>query len=256
MAISKLACKTISSPNYTKVANKKISCIVIHHMAGNLSIETCGDIFKNPSRKASANYGIGSDGRIACYVDECNRAWTTGNYDIDAKSVTIEVANCKGAPNWEVSDAALQALINLCVDICERNGIKKLEYTGDKKGNLHMHCWYQATACPGPYLKSKFSYIADQVNTALSFDIQPVMDKVVKKEEQVVAAPKEASGTPYMVKVTCNCLNIRASYTTNSKVVGTIKDHGTYTIVEEHGKWGKLKSGAGWIYLQGYTKRV
>lgn len=37
-------------------------------MAGNLSVETCGSVFR--SREASAHYGIGSDGRIGQYVDE------------------------------------------------------------------------------------------------------------------------------------------------------------------------------------------
>lgn len=38
---------------------------------------------------------------------------------------------------------------------------------------------------------------------------------------------------------------------------GSIKDKGVYTIVLEDatGKWGKLKSGAGWISLD-YTKTV
>lgn len=31
-----------------------------------------------------------------------------------------------------------------------------------------MHQWYQNTNCPGPYLSSKFSYIADEVNKILN----------------------------------------------------------------------------------------
>ena len=38
------------------------------------SVETCGALFADPARKASSNYGIGSDGRIALYVEEANRA--------------------------------------------------------------------------------------------------------------------------------------------------------------------------------------
>lgn len=33
-----------------------------------------------------------------------------------------------------------------------------------------MHCWYQSTSCPGDYLKTKFGYIADEVNKILSGD--------------------------------------------------------------------------------------
>lgn len=167
MSNSKLVSYTKISPNRTDPRNHKIDTITIHHMAGNLSVETCGEVFRPTSRKASSNYGVGSDGRIALYVDEANRAWTSGNAANDNRAVTIEVANDGGAPDWHVSDKALEATIELCVDICQRNGIAALNYTGDTSGNLTMHKWFQATACPGPYLERKFSYIAGEVNRRL-----------------------------------------------------------------------------------------
>lgn len=66
-----------------------------------------------------------------------------------------------------MSDVALQKTIDLCVDICQRNGIKRLNYTGDISGNLTKHEWFAKTDCPGPYLGSKFLYIADEVNKRL-----------------------------------------------------------------------------------------
>ena len=164
---SSLVDYTLISPNKTSPRNKPITKITIHHMAGNLSIETCGNIFVNPTRKASSNYGIGSDGRIGLYVDESDRAWTSGNRENDNQAVTIEVANDVVGGIWHVSDKAMESLILLCVDICKRNGIEKLIYTGDKTGNLTMHKWFQSTTCPGPYLESKFPYIADEVNKRL-----------------------------------------------------------------------------------------
>ena len=164
---SSLVDYTLISPNKTSPRNKPITKITIHHMAGNLSIEKCGNIFVNPTRKASSNYGIGSDGRIGLYVDEKDRAWTSGNRENDNQAVTIEVANDVVGGIWHVSDKAMESLILLCVDICKRNGIEKLIYTGDKTGNLTMHKWFQATTCPGPYLESKFPYIADEVNKRL-----------------------------------------------------------------------------------------
>jgi len=151
---SSLVVYTKLSPNYTKLRNKKITKITIHHAAGNCSVEKMGDLFANPSRQASANYGVGTDGRIALYVDEANRAWTSSNEDNDSQAVTIEVANDGGAPDWHVSDKALAATINLCVDICKRNGIKKLNFTGDKSGNLTMHCYFIPTCCPRPIFKA------------------------------------------------------------------------------------------------------
>ena len=107
-------------------------------------------------------------------------------------AVTIEVANDGGAPDWHVSDKALASLIDLCVDICKRNGIEKLNFTGDATGNLTMHKWFQATACPGPYLESKFPYIASEVNKRLSVT-QPTQDDGTLYCVQVGAFASEAN---------------------------------------------------------------
>ena len=168
MSNSPLVNYTKLSPNSTNPRRKPISKITIHHMAGNLSVETCGNVFAPTSRKASSNYGVGSDGRVGMYVEEKNRAWTTSSSANDDQAVTIEVANDQIGGEWHVSDKALEKTIELCVDICKRNGIEKLNYTGDKSGNLTMHKWFASTSCPGPYLSSKFPYIADEVNKRLN----------------------------------------------------------------------------------------
>lgn len=167
MSNSKLVCYTKISPN-SSARTAKIDTITIHHMGSTVAtIESVGADFARKERKASSNYGVGSDGRIAMYVDESRRAWTSSNWQNDNRAVTIEVQNSTKAPNWEVSDKALEATIHLCVDICRRNKIPRLNYTGDKSGNLTMHKWFANTGCPGPYLSSKFQYIADEVNRRL-----------------------------------------------------------------------------------------
>lgn len=245
MSNSKLVCYTKLSPNCTKPRNKPIDRITIHCMAGNCSVETCGAIFAPVGRQASSNYGIGSDGRIALYVDEANRSWCSSSSANDHRAVTIEVANNGGAPDWPVSDKALVALIDLCTDICKRNGIKQLVWRPDKNnpGNMTVHRWYANKACPGNYLYERHGYIAAEVNKRLGVP-QPT--------------PQPPS-THYMVKVTADVLNIRKGPGTNYGTNGAIKDRGVYTIVAESAgagatKWGKLKSGAGWISLD-YCQR-
>ena len=157
---------TLLSPNCS-ARTADIDTITIHHMAGNLSLQSCGNIFQNPSRQASANYGIDSEGNIGLYVPESHRAWTSANRENDNRAVTIEVANDGGAPHWHVSEKALEALVDLCADICRRNGIRSLRYTGNTKGNLTRHNMFAATTCPGPYLESKFPEIARKVNEKL-----------------------------------------------------------------------------------------
>lgn len=172
MSYSELVSYIKLSPNCTKPRTSNINAIVVHHMAGDLTVERCGDVFAKATRQASSNYGIGTDGRIACYVEEENRSWCSSSREIDHRAITIEVANCGGAPDWKVSDKALESLINLCTDICKRHDFK-LTYTGDKLGSLHMHQWYAATACPGPYLSAKFAYIAEEVTRRLKLQSAP-----------------------------------------------------------------------------------
>ena len=137
-------------------------------MAGNLTVEQCGRLFQ--TRQACSNYGIGTDGRVGMYCEEGDRAWCSANFDNDHRAINIEVANDGGEPDWHVSDTALNKLIDLCVDICQRNGISELIYTGDTDGNLTRHNMFTATVCPGPYLQSKFPWIAATVNERLNMD--------------------------------------------------------------------------------------
>lgn len=203
MGNSKLVDYTRISPNSTNPRRSAIKKITIHHMAGNLSVESCGNVFAPSSRQASANYGVGTDGRIGLYVDEANRSWASSNPDNDHQAVTIEVANDGGGPDWHVSDKALAATIELCVDICKRNGISRLNFTGDASGNLTMHKYFVATTCPGPYLESKFPYIAQEVNKRLGKapSSGPTTEPPVLYRVQVGAYHKRAYAEAQLAKV-------------------------------------------------------
>lgn len=156
------------SPHHSGKRTKPITKITIHHVAGVVSVEVLGQIFANPTRYASSQYGIGSDGRIGQYVDEANRAWTSGSSENDNQAVTIEVSNSSVGGQWPVSESVLNRLIDLCVDICKRNGIKAVTFTGDANGTLTLHKYFQNTSCPGPYLESKMPYIAGVINAQLN----------------------------------------------------------------------------------------
>lgn len=256
MSNSPLINYTKISPNKTTPRDAKIDTITIHHVAGDCSIEVLGDIFAPTSREASSNYGIGSDGRIGMYVEEKDRAWTSSNRANDMRSITIEVSNNGGADQgWPISDTALTSLIKLISDICQRNNIKILLWKNDKKligqidkQNLTLHQWFKQTSCPGPYLVGKMGYIVTEVNKLLGAEQTPSPSKPVYFE-------------PYLIKITASALNIRSGPGTNTKILRTlVNDPNTYTIVEEDNgpgakKWGRLKSGAGWIALT-YTKKV
>lgn len=213
MSNSKLVTYTRLSPNCTRPRRHRIDTITIHCMAGDLSVESCGAVFADPARKASSNYGIDSKGRIALYVDEVNRSWCSGNADNDHRAITIEVANTVAAHPWPVSDAAYRALIDLLTDICQRNGIKKLLWRGDKsligqvdKQNMTVHRWFQNKACPGDYLYNRHGQIADEVNRKLEIregpDMTEAQTRTIAKEEakRLVAEATKGLSAPVVFK--------------------------------------------------------
>lgn len=193
MSNSSLICYSKISPNKTSPRKHKIDTITIHCMAGNISIESCGDIFYNIDRKASSNYGIGSDGRIAMYVEESDRSWCSSNADNDNRAITIEVANDGGAETgWHVSENAYNSLIKLLVDICQRNGIRELLWKGDKsligqvdKQNMTVHRWFAPKACPGDYLYNMHGEIAKAVNSILNGS-----NKKIQNGQEISDKPK------------------------------------------------------------------
>lgn len=166
MSNSPLATYTAISPN-SNPRVRKIRKITIHHMAAKLSAQTCGAIFATPARQASSNYGIGFDTTVGLYVPEDRQAWTSSSWENDQEAITIEVSNSSLGGDWLVSDEVYEKLIELCVDICKRNGMKELVWTGDSFGTLTCHYMFAATACPGPYLKSRMADVAKEVTRRL-----------------------------------------------------------------------------------------
>lgn len=174
MSNSPLVSYTKLSPNHSGKRKHAIDTISIHCMAGNLTVENCGALFQNTERQASSNYGIGSDGRIALYVDEANRSWCTSSSSNDNRAITIEVANCATGEPWPITEAAYKSLIDLLTDICRRNGIPKLLWRGDKsligqvdKQNMTVHRWFANKSCPGNWLYEHHGQIANEVNERL-----------------------------------------------------------------------------------------
>lgn len=218
-----------------------VTKISIHHMAGNMGADACARMHALSKYQQSANYYIsGKD--IVCGVPEECRAWTSGSKANDYQAITIEVANSSGAPNWTISDESYKSLIKLCKDICSRYEIIP-SFTGDAKGSFTFHYMFQATECPGPYIKKNIDRILNDIRGTAN------------NEEDANQTTTHKPVSSFLVKVTVTDLNIRSGPGTKYKRVGHITDQGTYTIVEKSGRWGKLKSGAGWIYL-GYTREV
>lgn len=177
MSNSGLVVYTKLSPNHSGQRTHSIDRITPHCVVGQLSCESICGCFTSPQREASCNYGIGTDGRISLCVEEKNRSWCSSSNANDQRAVTIECSSDKTAP-YAMTDAVYAALIDLCTDICKRNGKSKLLWFGDKNKTLSyepkademiitVHRWFANKSCPGDWLYNRLGDLAAKVTSRL-----------------------------------------------------------------------------------------
>lgn len=177
MSNSGLVVYTKLSPNHSGQRTHSIDRITPHCVVGQLSCESICGCFTSPDREASCNYGIGTDGRISLCVEEKNRSWCSSSNANDQRAVTIECSSDKTAP-YAMTDAVYAALIDLCTDICKRNGKSKLLWFGDKDKTLAyepkademiitVHRWFANKSCPGDWLYNRLGDLAAKVTSRL-----------------------------------------------------------------------------------------
>lgn len=227
MSNSSLVTYTRLSKNKT-ARRSKIDSIIIHCIVGQWTAKQGCDYFATTNRQSSANYVVGHDGSIGLSVEEAYRAWTSGGTDkngnpirvngisgadFDHRAITIEVASDTFHP-YAVTDKAYAALIELCADICKRNGIPQLLWRSDKKyvgtnqQNMGAHRWFANKACPGDYLYSRMGDIADRVNEKL---------KVCKEE------PESSVSVTYEIGDEVNFVGTKHYVSSNSNNAKTCK---------------------------------
>ena len=174
---SPLAAYVRYSPNNSGPRTHSIDRITPHCYVGQVSVEDMGGWLCNPAAGASANYGIGADGRVGLYVPESKRSWCSSSSANDQRAVTIECASDKTEP-FAFRDAAYQTLINLCVDICKRNEKTRLIWIPDKDKALSytpkddemlltVHRWFAPKSCPGTWMIARMGDLAKRVTQAL-----------------------------------------------------------------------------------------
>lgn len=177
MSNSSLVNCTVKSPNHSGARTHSIDTITPHCVVGQLSASEIGGCFTSSSRQASCNYGIGKDGSVVLCVDECNRSWCSSSNSNDQRAVTIECASDKTAP-YAMNDKVYAKLIDLCMDICKRNGKSKLLWLGDKTKTLNyqpksdemvitVHRWFANKSCPGNWLYARLGDLAEKVTAQL-----------------------------------------------------------------------------------------
>ena len=166
------------SPNHSGTRTHDIDWITPHCAVGQYTLDEITDFFTKPDDPSSSNYGIDRDGNVGLYVEEKNRSWCTSSNMNDQRAVTIECASDWSEP-YAFRDVVYQTLIELCIDICRRNGKKKLLWFGDKEKTLAytpapdemvltVHRWFANKLCPGAWMYARMGDLADRVTDALN----------------------------------------------------------------------------------------
>jgi len=225
------------SPNRTSPRNHKIDTITIHCIVGQWTAKQGCDYFATTGRECSANYVVGKDGSIGLSVEEKDRSWCSSSRSNDHRAITIEVASDTKHP-YKVTDQALAALIDLLVDICRRNGIKKLVWSTSKDDrvnhkngcNMTVHRDYANKACPGDYLYNRHGEIAAEVNRRLGV---PAEDQ---KPEQ-----KPQGDAKNLYRVQLGAFEKKDNATA---FAAKLKKEGFDTYIVQIGKYYKVQVGA------------
>lgn len=214
---SPLVVYTKISPNNSGQRNHSIDRISPHCVVGQCSAESLGSLFADPQRQASSNYGIDKDGRVGMYCPESNRSWCTSNRENDQRAITIECASDTKHP-YAMYDVVYNTLIELCTDICRRNGKKKLLWFADKATALSyepaademlitVHRWFENKSCPGDWLFSRLGDVASRVTAALEGNTTPAPDRT----------PEEAPVVQYPEKLTEGLYRVRRNWNDGNK---------------------------------------
>lgn len=203
---SPLVAYTKLSPNHSGQRTHAIDRISPHCVVGQCTAEGLGDWFAASSTQASSNYGIDKNGRVGLYVEEKNRSWCTSSNANDQRAITIECASGTSEP-YEMNDKVYATLINLCTDICKRNGKKKLLWFADKDKSLNyepksdemvitVHRWFANKSCVpvdtevltrAGWVKLHDIQIGDEIACAtldgLRITFEEVLDKVEERRQ-------------------------------------------------------------------------
>lgn len=150
---------------------RRIEGAVIHHVGGT---DGRNYVANSNARNSHPTYHVNRSSNVAGIVHPDRRPYSTA-HSVDRVAVTLEVDNdrvggsTENPANWTISDKSLAAVIDVCLDHMNQEGLKKAARNTpgrDQPGVFFIawHSQYKQTACPGPYILSKIDYIVDELN--------------------------------------------------------------------------------------------
>lgn len=214
-----------------KRALSSIKYIVLHYTAvnGDTAKNEASYFGRNYSRYAGAHFFVDQNGYIAQSIEMNVTAWSVGG----SKYYKTNPAYYGKCTNFN------SVSIEMCDQVKKDAGAKQIEAVKWLISYIQKSCPNAKTIirhydvngkpCPGRYLDTN-------------------------KWNALKAAVTSSGFEPYKVSIIETAV-VREKPSSTSKKIMVLHPGGAYTIVKESGKWGKLKSGAGWISLK-KTKKI
>lgn len=212
--------------------------IVVHNTANDASADA--EIrYMNKSqaqggRQTSFHYAV-DDIEAVQGLPENRNGWHAGDGNGKGNREGIGIEICYSLSGGNRFIKAEQNAVELIVDILNRYG------WGIDKVTKHQD--YANKYCPHRTLDMGWKRFINMIEAKLN--------------GSTAQTNTGQSFTPYLVKINSDdgFLNVRAGAGMNYKVNTTVNNGEVFTIVDKTNDWGKLKSGAGYIYLP-LTKRL
>ncbi len=249
--VSKGSVKVIEKPKITKMISKynfesrsgnAIKYIVLHYTGNQTdTAKNNANYFATGNRGASAHYFV-DETSIYQSVEDSAAAWHVGkNYGsgnlfgkcTNKNSIGIEMCSKNGTITSKTITRAVELTRYL------------MALYGVPASNVVRHWDICSKECPGWY-----GWNPKSGSEATWEDFK---ERIQSGESQKAAATsaKKKTKVPFIVKVTIPDLNIRKGPGVKYGKTGKYTGIGKFTIIEtdEKEEWGRLKSGAGWIYI-------
>ena len=208
--------------------------IVVHNTYNDASAMSEISYMMGNNNLVSFHYAV-DDYRVVQGIEENRNAWHAGDGHGNGNRKGIAIEICYSKSGGDRFTKAEDNAVELVVSILKRYG------WGIDKVTKHQD--YSGKYCPHRTLDLGWERFINKVKAKLN--------------GSTAQNTSEQSVTPYLVKINSDdgFLNVRDGAGMNYKVNTTVKNGEVFTIVAKNGDWGKLKSGAGYIYLP-LTKAV
>lgn len=239
--------------NLNNNASRSVAYVVMHYTGNSKdTAKANANYFSGAGRNASAHFFV-DDSEIYQSVELRDTAWHCGankyyhNACRNSNSIGIEM--CCTAGNYKISEKTKKNAAYLCAYLCKMLGIS----AGEVDTYVVRHYDVTHKNCPAQMAGNSSEW------TAFKSMVKEILGGAKTTAGNSAQKSTGASKGGYLVKITAGTLNVRKGPGTNYAISTQVHAGEVYTIVGEEmngsTKWGKLKSGAGYISLS-YTKRV